>query len=316
MLGARVKRMPSSTVRIYEVAPRDGLQNEATVVPTAAKAELIARLAATGLRDIEATSFVRPRWIPQLADAAELVPMLPRVEGVDYWGLIPNPVGLERAIACGIRCAATFLSASETHNKKNVNRTVRESLAGVIEVLQVAKDEGMKVRSYISTVFGCPYEGHVAPEASIHLAEQLFASGADTVVLGDTVGMGNPAQVVDIVDRCVKAGFPLDRIAMHFHDTRGTALANTLAAWQCGITAFDASVGGLGGCPYAPGASGNLSTEDVVHMFEAMGVSTGVDLDALSDVGLYAEELLGRPLPGRYHQFHQGAIQRSASRTA
>lgn len=308
--------MGSPQIRVYEVSPRDGLQNEATVVPTAAKAELVARLASSGLRDIEVTSFVRPRWIPQLADAGELVPMLPRVEGVNYWGLVPNPVGLERAIACGIRNVATFLSASETHNKKNVNRTVRESIAGIEEVLAVARDEGMRVRSYISTSFGCPYEGHVAPEASLFIAERLFASGADTVVISDTVGMGNPAMVTDMVQRCERAGFPLERIAMHFHDTRGTALVNAFAAWQAGITTFDGSVGGLGGCPYAPGAAGNLATEDLVHMFEAMGVSTGVDLEALSSAGEFAESVLGRELPGRFHQYHQGAQRRAVARTA
>lgn len=308
--------MPANAVRIYEVSPRDGLQNEAAVVPTAAKAELIARLARSGLRDIEVTSFVRPRWIPQLADAAELVPMLPRVDGVAWWGLVPNAVGLERAIACGVRCVATFLSASETHNKKNVNRTVRESLAGIEEVLGVARDEGLRVRSYISTVFGCPYEGQVAPEATLQLAERLFAAGADEVVLGDTVGMGNPRQVEEMVERCVRAGFPIDRLAVHFHDTRGTALANAYAAWQSGITTFDASVAGLGGCPYAPGASGNLATEDLVYMFEEMGVSTGIDLELLAEAGGYAERVLGRELSGRYHQYHQGAVARAVSRTA
>ena len=308
--------MPANAVRIYEVSPRDGLQNEAAVVPTAAKAELIARLARSGLRDIEVTSFVRPRWIPQLADAAELVPMLPRVDGVAWWGLVPNAVGLERAIACGVRCVATFLSASETHNKKNVNRTVRESLAGIEEVLGVARDEGLRVRSYISTVFGCPYEGQVAPEATLQLAERLFAAGADEVVLGDTVGMGNPRQVEEMVERCVRAGIPIDRLAVHFHDTRGTALANAYAAWQSGITTFDASVAGLGGCPYAPGASGNLATEDLVYMFEEMGVSTGIDLELLAEAGGYAERVLGRELSGRYHQYHQGAVARAVSRTA
>lgn len=307
--------MPPSSVRIYEVAPRDGLQNEATVVPTEAKLELIARLAAAGLRDVEVTSFVRPRWIPQLADAGELVPRLPALEGVSWWGLVPNAVGLERALECGIRHVATFLSASETHNKKNVNRTVRESLAGIHEVIQVARDEGMAVRSYISTVFGCPYEGEVAPDATRRIALSLAEAGADVIVLGDTVGMGNPRQVEGMVRLLVDAGIPLDRLAVHFHDTRGTALANALTAWQCGIGTFDASVAGLGGCPYAPGASGNLATEDLVYMFEGMGVSTGVDLAALAEAGAWAESILGRELPGRYHQYHQGALRRAA-RTA
>ncbi len=305
-----------SAVRIYEVSPRDGLQNEAAVVPTAAKAELIARLAASGLRDIEVTSFVRARWIPQLADADALVPMLPREDGVNRWALVPNAVGLERAIECGVRCVATFLSASETHNKKNVNRTIGESLAGVAEVIQVAKDEGMRVRSYISTVFGCPYEGLVTPEATLRIADALFSAGTDEVILGDTVGMGNPRQVDTIVPLLLAAGHPIGRLGVHFHDTRGAALANSLAAWRAGITLFDASVAGLGGCPYAPGASGNLATEDLVHMFEGMGVDTGVDLDLLADAGMYAEGVLARPLPGRYHQYHQGARARAAGKTA
>lgn len=305
-----------SAVRIYEVSPRDGLQNEATVVPTAAKAELIARLAASGLKDIEVTSFVRARWIPQLSDADELVPMLPREDGVNRWALVPNPVGLERAIEGGVRCVATFLSASETHNKKNVNRTIRESLAGVAEVIHVAKDEGMRVRSYISTVFGCPYEGEVAPEATLRIAEALFSAGTDEVILGDTVGMGNPSQVDVLLPLLVRAGYPLARIGVHFHDTRGAALANSLTAWRGGVTMFDASVAGLGGCPYAPGASGNLATEDLVHMFEGMGVDTGIDLDLLAEAGHYAETVLGRPLPGRFHQYHQGARARAAGKTA
>jgi hydroxymethylglutaryl-CoA lyase len=308
-----------SSVRIYEVSPRDGLQNEATVVPTATKAELIVRLAAARLTDIEVTSFVRPRWIPQLADAQELVPMLPR-EGDEpatrWWGLVPNLQGLERAVECGVKNVATFLSASETHNKKNLNRTVRESVAGIEEVLSVARDEGMRVRSYISTVFGCPYEGHVAPEATLALAEKLLAAGADEIVLGDTIGVGHPRQVEEMIALLTRAGIRHDQLSVHFHDTRGTALANALTAWQCGITTFDASVGGLGGCPYAPGAAGNLATEDLVYMFEGMGVSTGVDLEALAEAGNFAASILGRELPGRYHRAWRGERLRAAGRTA
>ena len=304
------------SVRIYEVSPRDGLQNEATVVPTAQKAELIARLAGAGLTDIEVTSFVRARWIPQLADAEELIPVLPRGTGATWWGLVPNRVGLERALESGVRHIATFLSASETHNKKNVNRTVRESLAGIEEVISVARDEGMRVRSYISTVFGCPYEGEVAPAATLELARKLLAAGADEIVLGDTVGLGNPRQVQEILALLTGEGIPLERLSVHFHDTRGTALANALTAWQCGIGTFDASVGGLGGCPYAPGAAGNLATEDLVYMFNGMGVKTGVDLEALAEAGAFAGEVLGRDLGGRYQQAWRGERRRAASRTA
>lgn len=306
--------MSLSTVRIYEVAPRDGLQNEAAVVPSADKAELIARLAASGLADIEVTSFVRPRWIPQLADAAELVSLLPRVHPARFWGLVPNRVGLERALESGIGGIATFMSASETHNKKNVNRTIRESIAGIEEVLGVAREEGLRTRAYVSTVFGCPYEGEVAPDATLDIATRLLAAGADEIVLGDTTGMAAPLQVERVIALLQEGGVPIDRMAVHFHDTRGTALANALTAWRVGIGTFDASVAGLGGCPYAPGAAGNLATEDLVYMFERMGVSTGVDLEALADAGEFAATLLGRELPGRYHQYHLGAKRRVASR--
>ncbi|MSP55670.1 MAG: hydroxymethylglutaryl-CoA lyase [Myxococcales bacterium] len=305
-----------SRARVYEVSPRDGLQNEATIVPTERKAELIARLVAAGVRDIEVTSFVRPRWIPQLSDAAELVSLLPQVEGVNYWGLVPNPVGLERALEARMRGVGTVLSASETHNKKNLNRTVRESLAGLEELIPVAKDEGLRVRSYISTVFGCPYEGHVAPEATLTLAERLLAAGCDELVLGDTVGMANPVQVEAMIALLLQHGVRIDQIAVHFHDTRGTALANALVALRAGVTTFDASIAGLGGCPYAPGAAGNLASEDLVQMFEAMGVSTGVDLDRLADAGHYAQGVLGRELSGRYHQYHAGRSDEARRRAA
>lgn len=305
-------------VQIFEVSPRDGLQNEATVVATPTKAELIARLVRAGVTDLEVTSFVRPRWIPQLADAVELVQRLPAVEGVRYWGLIPNPVGLERAIEGGIRHVATFLSASETHNKKNLNRTVRESLANVSEVMAVARDEGMGIRAYISTVFGCPYEGDVPVENTLRLVFPLLEAGAQVIALGDTTGMANPAQVRRVIERLLLAGVTLDQLACHFHDTRGAALANALAAWEVGVRRFDGSVAGLGGCPYAPGASGNAATEDLVHMFEAMGVPTGVDLDRLAEAGVWLEEALGRELPGRFHQYWRGAREHTTvgARTA
>ncbi len=307
--------MSASAVRIYEVSPRDGLQNEAAVLPTAAKVELVSRLVAAGLQDVEVTSFVRPRWIPQLADAVELVSVLPRGSAAVYWGLVPNRVGVERALEGGIGAIATVLSASESHNKKNLNRTVRESLASVEEVLGVARDEGMRTRAYISTVFGCPYEGAVDPRACLALARALLAAGADEIALGDTTGMANPLQVERMLGLLVDGGVPLSQIAVHFHDTRGTALANALTAWRVGVTTFDASVAGLGGCPYAPGAAGNLATEDLVYLFEQMGVATNVDLEALAEVGGFAASLLGRELPGRYHQFWRGAQRLPASRS-
>lgn len=305
-----------SSISLYEVSPRDGLQNEASVVSTAGKAELIGRLVASGIRDIEVTSFVRARWIPQLADAAELVAMLPRAEGVRYWALVPNRVGLERALDSGIHHVATFLSASETHNKKNLNRTVRESLANVEEVFAVARDEGVTVRGYISTVFGCPYEGTLPIDNTLRIVERLLAAGVDTVALGDTTGMGNPRQVAEFVTRLEAEGLPVDRMALHLHDTRGTALANAIAAYDRGVRQFDGSVAGMGGCPYAPGASGNAASEDLVYTFEAMDIHTGVDLDALSAAGIFAEQLVGRELPGRFHLSWKGARERAASRTA
>jgi hydroxymethylglutaryl-CoA lyase len=300
-------------LQIYEVSPRDGLQNEAAVVPTSQKAELIASLVAAGVRDIEATSFVRPRWIPQLSDAADLMRILPTVEGVRYWALIPNEVGLERAVESGVRNVATFLSASETHNKKNVNRTVRESLASVEGVIGVATDEHMGIRAYISTVFGCPFEGDVPVENTLRIVDRLLAAGAQTIALGDTTGMANPAQVERVVAAVVGLGLSVDRIAVHFHDTRGTAMANALAAVQMGVRQVDGSVGGLGGCPYAPGASGNAATEDLVHVFEAMGFDTGINLDGLSHAGALAEAMVGRPLPGRYLQYWKGARVRGSA---
>lgn len=314
--------MGSSSVRIYEVSPRDGLQNEATVLPTAAKLELVRRLVVAGVSDVEVTSFVRPRWIPQLADAHELVLGLPRpfsaAEGgpATYWGLVPNRVGLERALESGLRSVATFMSVSESHNKANVNRSVRESLAGTEEVLAVARDEGMRTRSYLSTVFGCPYEGAVAPEATLALARRLLDAGADEIVLGDTTGLGHPGLVERVIGALVDGGLPLERLSVHFHDTRGTALANALTAWRLGILTFDASVAGLGGCPYAPGAAGNLATEDLVFMFEGMGVHTGIELDALAEAGVYASEVLGRELGGRFHRAWLGERHRAAARAA
>ncbi len=303
-------------IRIHEVAPRDGLQNEASVLPTEAKVEFIRRLVDAGCTDIEVTSFVRPRWVPQLADAAELVARLPQDEGVTYWGLVPNQRGLDRALDCGIRAVATFMSASETHNNKNLNRTRRESLAALKRVIGSAVSGGVAVRAYISTVFGCPYEGAVPPEHTLNLAEELLAAGAGWIALGDTTGMAHPTQVQELVGMMVDHGIPRDRLVLHMHDTRGTALANVLAGFQVGIRHFDASVAGLGGCPYAPGASGNLASEDLVYMFGEMGHATGVDLEMLAEAGLFIEDALGRELPGRYHLYYKCSNEVSAEETA
>lgn len=303
-------------VRVYEVGPRDGLQNEHQIVPTAHKIAFIRRLAAAGVRDIEVTSFVRPRWIPQLADAAEVIQGVRDLPGVNLWALVPNRQGLERALDAGIPGVATFMSASETHNLKNVNRTVHESLAGLREVIASATSDGLRVRAYVSTVFGCPYEGEVALERTVHIATELLAAGAEQISLGDTVGYGNPRLVGEVLDAVLSAGVPLGAVALHMHDTQGAALANILAGLQAGVRTFDASVGGLGGCPYAPGASGNAASEDLVNMLHGMGYETGIDLDALSQAGLYIEEALGRELPGRYHQFYRGASARRDAENA
>ena len=292
-------------VRLHEVALRDGLQNESTVLDVESKLAILRALLDAGFRDIEVTSFVRPRMIPQLSDAAQVVRALPQAPDVRYWALVPNQVGLDRALDAGIGHIATFMSASETHNKKNVNRTRAESLAALESVTRTAVSEGLTVRAYISTVFGCPYEGDVAPEATLELALRLLEAGASELSLGDTTGVANPVQVQRVIRFLESEGVPVNTMAGHFHDTRGTALANVLAAWQCGVRVFDGAVGGVGGCPYAPGAAGNVASEDLANLFAEMGVDTGVDLEAACRAGQVVEDLLGRDLPGRYHAFWQ-----------
>lgn len=305
-----------SGVRIYEVSPRDGLQNESEIISADDKLGLIERLVGAGLKDIEVTSFVRPTWIPQLSDAGEVIARLPRAEGVRFWSLVPNRRGLERAIDSGVTNICTFMSASETHNKKNVNRTRAESLAALRDVVGIARDESVGIRGYISTVFGCPYEGPVAPEKTVELSLELLDAGVDELALGDTTGMGDPRLVHAVLQALTDAGVPLERIGLHMHDTRGTALANVLAGYEFGVRTFDGSVAGVGGCPYAPGAAGNAASDDLVNMFESMGIDTGVDLDGLAEAGVFLSSVLGRDLPGRYHRYHLGACRRAASRSA
>jgi hydroxymethylglutaryl-CoA lyase len=293
---------------VYEVGPRDGLQNEAGTVPTPAKLELIERLALSGLRSIEVTSFVSPRWIPQLADADDLVPLLPALPGVVYGALVPNLEGYERFRAAGgLAVAAFFVSASETHNRKNVNRSVAEHLERFRPVAERARADDVRLRAYVSTVCGCPYEGKVAVGAVVALVRDLLALGADEISLGDTIGVGHPAQVRELVGAAAGVA-PLERIALHCHDTYGRALANVQAGYEAGVRTFDAAIGGLGGCPYAPGASGNVATEDVVDLFEAAGLATGVDLGRLVEASAWLEdEVLRRPLPGRVYRARRGA---------
>lgn len=288
--------LPGS-VRIREVGPRDGFQNEPEVIPTAEKVRLIDMLAASGLRRLEVTSFVRPDVVPQLADAEEVLEEVARPPEVSYSVLIPNERGLERALEHKARFdeASLFLSASEAHNRKNVNRSIAESLKGLERTIAMAREEGIRCEGVIATSFGCPYEGEVPPDRVVGIAERLAAAGCEEVGFGDTTGMANPRQV---------GGFfaaARDRLAgveltAHFHNTRGQGLANALAALEHGIDSFESSFGELGGCPVPPGSTGNVSTEDLVSMLEEMGVSTGVDLDALLGASRAAQDVLGRPL--------------------
>ncbi|MGW9380328.1 hydroxymethylglutaryl-CoA lyase [Streptomyces albidoflavus] len=290
-----------SRVRIHEVGPRDGLQNEKTVVPTDVKAEFVRRLAAAGLTTVEATSFVRPEWVPQLADAEQLFPMLDEVReaGTDLPVLVPNARGLDRALALGARHVAVFASATETFARRNLNRTVAESLAMFEPVVTRAKAEGLRVRGYLSMCFGDPWEGPVPEAQVVQVAAALHAMGCDELSLGDTIGVATPGQVGSLLRALHAAGVEPDALAVHFHDTYGQALSNTLAALQHGVTVVDASAGGLGGCPYARSATGNLATEDLVWMLHGLGIDTGTDLGALVATSDWLAARLGRPSPSR-----------------
>ncbi|MCI4355092.1 MAG: hydroxymethylglutaryl-CoA lyase [Thermoplasmata archaeon] len=292
---------PPRRASIVEVSLRDGLQNEATTVPTEDKKRLVAALLAAGVSRLELTSFVSPRWIPQLADAEDLVREVRAPEGVVLSALCPNTKGLERAVEVGLHEIAVFLSASETHNLKNTNKSIQRSLDVFDELVPHALAAKMRVRAYVSTVWGCPYEGPVDPVRALDLAKHLIDLGCYQVSLGDTIGVGTPLQTARLCELFLKR-FAAPQVALHLHDTRGTALANALVGLEMGITTFDASVAGLGGCPYAPGAAGNLATEDLVYMLEGMGVETGIDLAALVAAGQIAEAVVGRKLPGKVHQ--------------
>jgi len=300
-------------VTIYEVGPRDGLQNEARNVPTVDKIRFIDALVASGIKAIEITSFVSPKWIPQLADAAEVARGVHRPAGVRMSALVPNRRGLDTALASGMKEIAVFLSASETHNRKNINKTIAETFEAFKEVIPPALAANVPVRAYVSTVYGCPYEGEVDPDKAVDLTTQLRDLGVYEISLGDTIGVANPAQVEDVLGR-VLAKHPAKSVAVHFHDTQGTALANCLVALQMGVTTIDAAAGGLGGCPYAPGASGNLATEDVVAMLHAMGVKTGIDLDKLTEASRTASTFVGHELPSKYLKAHLGKQARARRR--
>lgn len=283
---------------VREVGPRDGLQAEAPV-PLADRIRLVDALSGTGLRRIEAASFVHPEAVPAMAGAEELLAAIRRRPGVCYSALVPNRRGAERALAAGADELEAVVSASETHNRRNLNRGVEETLAEVAAVIELAQGAGRPVEAGVATAFGCPYEGDVAPERVAGLARRLLDLGADGLSLGDTTGMGTPRRVELLLDALEVAGVDLASVRLHLHDTRGTGLANAYAALRRGVARFDASVGGLGGCPYAPGASGNVSTEDLVHMLEDLGMATGVGLDALIAAAHLAEEIVGRRLPGQ-----------------
>lgn len=308
-------KITTDHVHIVEVGPRDGLQNEKVTIPTEAKIDYITALADAGLRTIEAGAFVSPKWVPQMADTAEVYRNIPKDPGVDYPVLVPNMRGLDRAIEIGVKSISIFTAASETFNKRNINMSIDESFENYAPVVHRARAEGMRVRGYVSTAFGCPYEGDVAPEKVLEVSARLLDLGCYEVSVGDTIGVGTPVQVQGVIGILLQV-IPASKVAMHFHDTRGTALANTLAALEMGIAIFDASSGGLGGCPYAPGASGNMATEDLVYMLEKMGIDTAVDMNRLVAASTIIAPYLDHALPGKYLQSVTRATATVASSTA
>lgn len=296
-------------VRLVEVGPRDGLQNEQAMVPAATKVAFIDRLSATGLATIEATSFVSPKWVPQLADAEEVFAAIQRRDGVRFPVLVPNERGMERAIAAGVREIAIFTAASESFNRKNINASIAESLSRFEPVMAMAAEHGIAVRGYVSCALGCPYEGAIEPDAVVPVATRLHEMGCYEISLGDTIGVGTPARARAML-QAVSGSVPMNALAVHFHDTYGQALANILACIEAGVRVVDGSVAGLGGCPYAPGASGNVATEDVTFMLHGLGMRTGVDLVALVAAGQFICGELGRPPRSKLGQLSAEAIKR------
>ncbi|MCA1023185.1 hydroxymethylglutaryl-CoA lyase [Halobacillus litoralis] len=283
-------------VTIKEVGPRDGLQNESKEIAAEDKVAWINQLSDTGLSSIEICSFVHPKWIPQLKDAAQVAASIKRKPGITYAALVPNQKGLEAALTADIDEVAVFMSASETHNRKNINKTIDETFPVLEDVIQTAKREGKQVRGYVSTVFECPYGGKTSKDQVLRVSDRLLRMGIDELSMGDTIGTADPKQVDEALSYW-KNHLPLENLAMHFHNTRGMALANVIVSLQHGITTFDASLGGLGGCPYADGASGNLATDDLVHMLHRMGIHTGIDETALQKAADYMQRVLRKPLP-------------------
>ena len=293
-------------VTVVEVGPRDGLQNEHASIPTSEKIAFVDALAAAGLPVVEVTAFVSPKWVPQMSDAAEVFAGITRQRGTRYPALVPNLSGLARAHAAGVTEIAIFAAASESFSRRNINQSIGESLDTYREVCSRAQTLGMRVRAYLSTAFGCPFEGAVDPRQVARVAEALLAMGAFEVAVSDTIGIAHPAQVPEVV-AAVAERIPLETVALHFHDTRGTALANVLTALDLGVATFDASAGGLGGCPYAPGAAGNLATEDLIYMVNGMGITTGVDLEAVVEASARIAEHVGHPPASRYFGAVRGA---------
>jgi isopropylmalate/homocitrate/citramalate synthase len=292
-----------SSVRVVEVGPRDGLQNENVQIPTEQKIQFINLLTGAGLPVVEATSFVSPRAIPQLGDASAVMAGITRKPTTQYPVLIPNLKGMERALISGVRSIAVFTAASESFTYHNINATIAESLANFRPVVTLAKQEGIPVRGYISTVFGCPYEGAVEPRKVLSVAQDLLAMGIEELSLGDTIGVATPNQVGDVLTLlCNDGAIPIERLAVHFHDTRGTALANVLMSLQMGVSIVDSAAGGLGGCPYAPGAAGNLATEDLLYMLHGMGIKTGVNLEKVVEATSFIAPLLGHTPTSKYYQ--------------
>ncbi|MFW6053343.1 MAG: hydroxymethylglutaryl-CoA lyase [Persicimonas sp.] len=294
--------MNADSVRIFEVGPRDGLQNEQTRLSVAQKIELIERLVDAGVRDIEVGSFVHPDWVPQMADTDRVAQQLPRRPNVRYWALIPNQRGLRRALEVDVEHVATFMSASESHNQKNLNRSVDASLDELEATLEAARKSGCEARAYISTAFGCPYEGEVDFGRVLDIGHRLIEAGAQSLSLGDTIGAGTPPQIERSCKSALEA-FGVERVALHLHDTRGLALTNAYVAWQVGVRQFDSAVGGTGGCPYAPGATGNVATEDLVHLFETMDLETGLSLDDVLATSSWIDEATDIEISSRYWQF-------------
>ena len=297
--------MMPSRVTVVEVGPRDGLQNEAATIATADKTAFVDLLSKAGLTVIEAGAFVSPKWVPQMADSAEVFAGIERRPGARYTALVPNLAGLERAHRANVSEVAVFAAASESFSQKNINQSIDASLDTYRAVCARARELGLRVRGYVSTAFGCPFEGEIAPTRVGSVAAALVEIGAFEVAISDTIGIAHPGLVRPVVE-AVAERIPLAQIALHFHDTRGTALANVLTALQIGIATFDASCGGLGGCPYAPGATGNLATEDLIYMLDGMGIETGVNLDTLVEASRFIEPRVGHRLPSRYYQAVQG----------